>query len=70
MTGMEVGSYVGSRLHWTDVGWHVRLSECDEPLGAPNGPYSCDGFAFTRSFAHVDVTACAQLSRCLHHDFA
>jgi hypothetical protein len=64
MMGMEVGSYFGSGLHWTDAGWHVWFSEYDKPLGAPKGPYSRDGFVFTRSFAHVDVTACA-LSRCL-----
>jgi hypothetical protein len=69
MMGMEFGSYFGSGLHWTGAGWHVWFGECDEPLSASKGPYSRDGFAFARSFAHVDVTASA-LSRCLQHDFA
>jgi hypothetical protein len=56
MLGMEEGSYFGSGMHWSDVGWHVWWPEYDKPLGRPKGPFTRNGYTFTRSFEHVDVT--------------
>lgn len=36
--------------------WLKRFPQYDRPLGPPRGPATREGYEFTRSFAHADVT--------------
>ena len=47
---------IGSGMHWSDWGWETWWPEYDKPLGKPLGPFKREGFKFSRSFEHLDVT--------------
>eukprot|EP00039_Didymoeca_costata_P033182 m.41073 g.41073 ORF g.41073 m.41073 type:complete len:476 (-) comp9736_c0_seq1:21-1448(-) len=56
MMGMEEGSYFGSGLHWSDIGWHQWWDEYNHKLGKPLGRYTRDGYLFSRQFECLNVT--------------